>query len=137
MGQRLYFKRHYQEGGNSDPMLILTDGSGDELAANDDYYFGDPLLHHRFEKDGEYFITVRDVDYGGAAHFTYAARDDRSAVRHGGLPDRDPTHRSMDRLCERVRTPGRPPQVVRAVESRITRARTRPSSSRTGKRQTR
>ena len=81
MGQRLYFKRHYQEGGNSDPMLILTDSSGDELAANDDYYFGDPLLHHRFEKDGEYFLTVRDVDYGGAPHFTYAlAMTDRPFV---------------------------------------------------------
>ena len=71
-GQRLYFKRHYQEGGNSDPMLVLTDRPGDELAANDDYYFGDPLLHHRFEKDGDYFIAVRDVDYGGEPHFTYA-----------------------------------------------------------------
>jgi len=81
MGQRLCFKRHYQEEGNSDPMLILTDASGDELAANDDYYFGDPLLHHRFEKDGEYFIAVRDVDYGGAPHFTYAlAMTDRPFV---------------------------------------------------------
>ena len=81
MGQRLYFKRHYQEAGNSDPMLVLTDASGDELAANDDYYFGDPLLHHRFEKDGEYYIAVRDVDYDGSPHFTYAlAMSDRPFV---------------------------------------------------------
>jgi hypothetical protein len=81
MGQRLYFKRHYQEAGNSDPMLILTDALGDELAVNDDYYLGDPLLHHRFEKEGEYFLAVRDVDYGGAPHFTYAlAMTDRPFV---------------------------------------------------------
>ncbi len=81
MGQRLYFKRHYQEGGNSDPMLILTDATGVELAANDDYYFGDPLLHYRFEKAGEYVIAVRDVDYGGAPHFTYSlAMTDRPFV---------------------------------------------------------
>lgn len=81
MGQRLYFKRHYQEADNSDPMLILTDASGDELASNDDYYFGDPMLHHRFEKEGEYCIAVRDVDYGGAPHFTYSlALTDRPFV---------------------------------------------------------
>ncbi len=72
MGSRLYFKRHYQEGGNSDPMLILTSAEGVELASNDDYYFGDPMLHYRFDKDGEYIIAVRDVDYAGAAHFTYS-----------------------------------------------------------------
>jgi hypothetical protein len=72
MGQRLDFKRHYQEAGSSDPILILTDASGDELASNDDYYFADPLLHHRFEKEGEYVIALRDVDYGGAPHFTYS-----------------------------------------------------------------
>lgn len=72
LGQRLYFKRHYQEAPNIDPMLILTDAAGVELAVNDDHDFGDPLLHHRFERAGEYRIAVRDVDYNGAAHFTYA-----------------------------------------------------------------
>ena len=72
MAQRLDFKRHYQEAGSSDPILILTDESGEELASNDDYFFADPLLHHRFEKEGHYLIAVRDVDYGGAAHFTYS-----------------------------------------------------------------
>ncbi len=72
MGQRLYFKRHYQEAGSSDPMLILTNAAGDELASNDDFFLGDPMLHHRFEQDGEYIVAVRDVDYGGAPHFTYS-----------------------------------------------------------------
>jgi hypothetical protein len=72
MGSRLYFKRHYQEGGNADPMLVLADSAGQEIAVSDDYYFGDPMLHYRFEHEGDYFLTVRDVDYNGAAHFTYA-----------------------------------------------------------------
>lgn len=81
MGQRLYFKRHYQEGRTTDPMLILADASGVELATNDDYYFGDPMLHHRFDKAGEYVIAVRDVDYDGAPHFTYSlAMTDRPFV---------------------------------------------------------
>lgn len=70
--QRLYFKRHYQEGGTADPMLVLTDAAGIEIASNDDYYFGDPLLHHRFDQAGDYHLAVRDVDYKGGAHFTYA-----------------------------------------------------------------
>ncbi len=81
MGQRLNFKQHYHEGGSFDPMLILTDASGDELAVNDDYYFGDPMFHYRFEKAGEYCIAVRDVDYGGAPHFTYSlAMTDRPFI---------------------------------------------------------
>lgn len=70
--QRLYFKRHYQEGGIGDPMIVLTDSAGVEVASNDDYYFGDPMLHHRFEQAGDYYAAVRDVDYNGGPHFTYA-----------------------------------------------------------------
>ncbi|QEH39178.1 putative subtilase-type serine protease precursor [Aquisphaera giovannonii] len=72
MGQRLLFKRHYHQSGDLDPMIVLSDGKGVELASNDDHDIGDPLLHHRFEKDGEYLVAVRDVDYDGVAHFTYA-----------------------------------------------------------------
>lgn len=68
---RFYFKRHDQNV-NVDPIVVLSDASGREIASNDDYYFGDPMLHHRFEQAGEYYVTVRDVDYSGAAHFNYA-----------------------------------------------------------------
>ncbi len=56
---------------HADPMLTLLDSTGRELAANDDYYRADPLLHYRFEKGGEYVIQVRDVTYAGNPHWTY------------------------------------------------------------------
>ncbi len=67
---RFYFKRHNQIE-NIDPILVLSDASGRELASNDDYYFGDPLLHYKFEQAGDYYLTVRDVDYNGSPYFGY------------------------------------------------------------------
>lgn len=68
---RFYFKRHNQIE-NVDPILVLSDSTGREIASNDDYYFGDPMLHHKFEQAGDYYVTVRDVDYNGAPYFNYA-----------------------------------------------------------------
>jgi hypothetical protein len=57
---------------HADPLLILRDATGNEIARNDDYYRADPLLHHKFEKAGEYVVQIRDVSYGGNAHWVYA-----------------------------------------------------------------
>ncbi len=57
---------------HADPMLVLTDTSGNELDRNDDYYHADPLLHHKFEKAGEYVIQIRDVSYHGNSSWVYA-----------------------------------------------------------------
>jgi hypothetical protein len=54
-----------------DPMLVLRDASGRELAVNDDYFRADPLLVYRFEQAGDYFVQVRDVSYQGNANWTY------------------------------------------------------------------
>jgi len=56
---------------HADPMITLRDSTGRELAANDDYYRADPLLHYRFEKAGDYFIQIRDVSYKGNPYWTY------------------------------------------------------------------
>ncbi len=56
---------------HADPMLTLRDATGRELAANDDYYRADPLLHYRFERAGDYFIQIRDVSYKGNPYWTY------------------------------------------------------------------
>lgn len=56
---------------HADPMLTLRDSTGRELAANDDYYRADPLLHYRFEKAGDYYIQIRDVSYKGNPYWTY------------------------------------------------------------------
>jgi len=57
---------------HADPMLTLFDAEGRELAANDDFYFADPLLTHTFAKAGEYYIQVRDSKYDGDPRWVYA-----------------------------------------------------------------
>jgi Bacterial pre-peptidase C-terminal domain len=57
---------------HADPMLTLYDARGTELAANDDFYFADPLLSYRFTRAGDYYIQVRDSIYGGDPRWVYA-----------------------------------------------------------------
>lgn len=57
---------------HADPILTLFDGEGRELAANDDFYFADPLLSFTFKADGDYFIQVRDSKYDGDPRWVYA-----------------------------------------------------------------
>ncbi len=54
-----------------DPIIVLADATGRELAASDDYFRADPLLNYKVEKDGEYLLQVRDVRYMGDARWTY------------------------------------------------------------------
>lgn len=58
-------------GAHSDPVLVLLDGSGRELATADDYWGPDPLLVHKFQADGEYVLQIRDVRYQGHAGWSY------------------------------------------------------------------
>ncbi|MBY0523253.1 MAG: PPC domain-containing protein [Gemmataceae bacterium] len=57
---------------HADPMLTLYDADGRELAANDDYYFADPLLSYTIQKTGDYYIQVRDSKYDGDPRWVYA-----------------------------------------------------------------
>jgi hypothetical protein len=57
---------------HADPMLTLFDAAGRELAANDDYYFADPMLSYTFKQAGDYFIQVRDSKYDGDPRWVYA-----------------------------------------------------------------
>src|SRR5262249_47758708 len=45
---------------------------GRELAANDDFYFADPMISHKFTKSGDYYIQVRDSKYDGDPRWVYA-----------------------------------------------------------------
>jgi hypothetical protein len=68
---------------HADPMLTLVDADGRELAANDDFFFADPLLSHTFTKAGDYFIQVRDSKYDGDPRWAYALRiTDRPYATH-------------------------------------------------------
>jgi hypothetical protein len=54
------------------PMLTLYDGEGRELAANDHFYFADPLLTYKIAKTGTYYVQIRDSTYDGDARWVYA-----------------------------------------------------------------
>jgi hypothetical protein len=59
---------------HADPMLTLYDAAGRELAANDDFYFADPLLSYTAPKTGDYYLQVRDSKYDGDPRWAYALR---------------------------------------------------------------
>ncbi len=54
------------------PMLVLLDGEGRELAANDHFYFADPMLSFVLPKAGPYVIQVRESTYDGDPRWVYA-----------------------------------------------------------------
>jgi hypothetical protein len=54
------------------PMLTLYDADGRELAANDCFYFADPMLSYKVGKAGTYYLQVRDSTYDGDARWVYA-----------------------------------------------------------------
>jgi hypothetical protein len=56
---------------HADPLLILCDATGKEITENDDYYRADSLLHYRFERDGDYILKVRDINYHGNPYWVY------------------------------------------------------------------
>ena len=72
---------------HADPMLTLFDADGRELAANDDFYFADPLLAYTFAKTGDYFIQVRDSKYDGDPRWVYALTVTNQPLRHARLSD--------------------------------------------------
>lgn len=67
---RFFYKRHNQFD-QLDPILVISDATGRELSSNDDFAFADSLVNYKFEQTGDYFVTVRDVDFNGTASFTY------------------------------------------------------------------
>jgi hypothetical protein len=54
------------------PMLVLHDADGRELAANDHFYFADPLLSYTVPKSGTYYLQVRESTYDGDPRWVYA-----------------------------------------------------------------
>ncbi len=54
------------------PMLTLFDAEGRELAANDHFFFADPLLSYKIPKAGTYFLQVRESTYDGDPRWVYA-----------------------------------------------------------------
>jgi hypothetical protein len=57
---------------HADPMIVLLDVAGRELASSDDAVFADPLLTFTIPKDGDYVVQVRDARYDGDPRWAYA-----------------------------------------------------------------
>ena len=55
-----------------DPIITVKNASGSTLAANDNYFFGDSYLSHKFDRPGDYFLEVRDVRYHGNQYWQYS-----------------------------------------------------------------
>lgn len=65
------------------PMLTLYDDQGRELAANDHFFFADPLLSYTVARAGTYYVQVRESTYDGDARWVYALRaTDRPSASH-------------------------------------------------------
>ncbi len=71
IGARIQDKIHDLQK-HADPMLTLFDADGREVAANDDFYFADPLLSYTAPKAGDYYVQVRDSKYDGDPRWAYA-----------------------------------------------------------------
>ena len=69
-----------------DPILLLFDANGRELAADDNHDFADPLLSYEFKQDGTYYLQVRDTTYGGNANWTYALQATTGPVATSVFP---------------------------------------------------
>src|SRR5436309_3146413 len=81
-GARLQDKIHDLQK-HAKPMLTLFDADGRELAANDTFFFADPLLSYTIPKAGTYYVQVRESTYDGDARWVYAlAATNRPYVSH-------------------------------------------------------
>jgi hypothetical protein len=85
LGARLQ-ERCRDGGPQCDPVLVLSDGEGHELATSDDYFRADPMLPYRFEKAGGYLIEVRDARLRGSPAWLYRLTITRRPVVTGVFP---------------------------------------------------
>ncbi len=69
-GNRLENKIHDLQA-HFDPILLLHDPKGRELAADDNHNFADPMLSYECKEAGRYLLEVRDTTYAGNANWTY------------------------------------------------------------------
>jgi hypothetical protein len=69
-GNRLEDKIHDLQT-HLDPILVLCDAQGRELAVNDNQLFADPLLSYAFKDAGRYYLQIRDTTYSGNPNWSY------------------------------------------------------------------
>ncbi len=84
-GNRLENKIHDLQA-HFDPILLLHDAQGRELAADDNHDFADPMLSHEFKEAGRYLLEVRDTTYAGNANWTYVLEATRGPYATSVFP---------------------------------------------------
>jgi hypothetical protein len=55
----------------ADPILTVRNSAGTVIASDDNTFAADPLLYHRFEREGDYYLEIRDVRYLGDRYWKY------------------------------------------------------------------
>ena len=57
---------------HADPILTLRTATGATIVASDNNnYYADPVLAHRFDQTGDYLLEIRDVRYQGNQYWEY------------------------------------------------------------------
>jgi hypothetical protein len=79
-------------GSKMDSVLRIVNAAGRELARNDDApgMSGDSVLSFAAPATGDYFIEVRDVNYGGGSSFFYRLRVGGSPLATREIAEREP-----------------------------------------------
>jgi hypothetical protein len=122
---------------HADPLLILRDAAGHELARVDDTYGADPLLIYHFIEGGDYLLELRDVRYTGNPNWVYRLTLTRRpwvtavlpmAVRRGETAELHPVGANLgERPAVTWTAPADAPPGIRQVPLRIGGADTNPA----------
>lgn len=57
---------------HADPILTIRDANGSIVASADNELYADPLICHTFDREGVYWLEIRDVRYQGNAYWEYS-----------------------------------------------------------------
>ena len=57
---------------HADPILTIRDANGSIVASADNELYADPLICHTFDREGDYWLEIRDVRYQGNAYWEYS-----------------------------------------------------------------
>ena len=56
---------------HADPIMMIRDEMGSVVTAADNTLAGDPLITHKFERAGDYYLELRDVRFQGNNYWEY------------------------------------------------------------------
>lgn len=57
---------------HADPILTIRDANGSIVATADNVLYADPLICHTFNREGDYWLEIRDVRYQSNAYWEYS-----------------------------------------------------------------